>query len=158
MMKRALAATLGLAGLCLPLAAQEQFATTPLLDGPSIPSPRLSLEDRDAFFFSTAFGSMRAAENYLPAFHPSELQSFAYLPGTTTNRRRNPWDDGSELRSSDRLTFGGEFGAFYGKSSGKYGREDFSTYIIGTVGNDKFSITVGAMHQETTFTGGRWRR
>ena len=34
-----------------------------------------------------------------------------------------------------------------GLLSGKYGREDFESYIIGTVGNDKFSITAGYLQQ-----------
>lgn len=49
-----------------------------------------------------------------------------------------------------RLSSGGEVGAFYGKSGGKYGREDFQSYIIGGVGNDKFNITVGAAYQESS--------
>ncbi len=43
---------------------------------------------------------------------------------------------------------GGEAGVFYGRSTGKYGLEDFQSYIIGTVGNDKFQITAGASYEE----------
>jgi iron complex outermembrane receptor protein len=45
---------------------------------------------------------------------------------------------------------GGEVGVFYGKSGGKYGREDFQAYILGGAGNDKFHITVGAAYQESS--------
>ncbi len=45
---------------------------------------------------------------------------------------------------------GGEAGIFFGKSTGKYGREDFQSYIVGGVGNDKFHITVGAAYQESS--------
>lgn len=50
---------------------------------------------------------------------------------------------------TDRWRTGGELGVFYGKSSGKYGREDFQAYGIGTIANDKVSLTVGVMHQES---------
>ena len=49
----------------------------------------------------------------------------------------------------------GEVGVFYGKSGGKYGREDFQSYIVGTVGNDRFQITAGASYQESS---GRYPR
>src|SRR3954453_10168592 len=48
-----------------------------------------------------------------------------------------------------RYYSGGEVGVFYGKSDGKYGREDFQSYIIGGVGNDKFNVTVGATYEES---------
>lgn len=54
-----------------------------------------------------------------------------------------------DLRT-DRFYTGGEIGVFYGRSTGKYGREDYSAHIIGGVGNDKFNITAGAYYQEST--------
>ena len=63
-----------------------------------------------------------------------------------------------DLQLNRNYYAGGEFGVFYGKSNGKYGTEVFQSYIIGTVGNDKFSITAGILHQETTYTNPRWRR
>jgi outer membrane receptor protein involved in Fe transport len=45
---------------------------------------------------------------------------------------------------------GGEAGVFYGKSGGKYGREDFQAYIIGGVGNDKVHFTAGASYEESS--------
>ncbi len=79
----------------------------------------------------------------------------------------NPWDQRSidypytparmnspervvEMRSPDRVYFGGEVGFLYGKSTGKYGREDFLSYITGTVGNEYFSITAGYYRQESS--------
>jgi len=58
-------------------------------------------------------------------------------PGGVINLRTNP------------MRNGGEVGLFYGKSGGKYGREDLGAHIIGTVGNDKFQITAGATYQES---------
>jgi hypothetical protein len=46
---------------------------------------------------------------------------------------------------------GGEVGFFYGKSSGKYGGEDYAAYISGTLATENFSITAGASYQESTF-------
>ena len=43
---------------------------------------------------------------------------------------------------------GGEVGFMYGHSSGKFGGDEFGTYIDGTVGNDKFQINAGASYQE----------
>lgn len=56
-----------------------------------------------------------------------------------------------DLEAQSKIRFGGEVGFLYGKSTGNYGREDFAGYIMGTVGNDKFSINVGYLHQESTF-------
>ena len=44
--------------------------------------------------------------------------------------------------------YGGEVGVFYGHSSGKFGGDEFGTYIEGGVGNDKFQINAGASYQE----------
>ena len=164
MIKGALFAVAGFLGLCISVSAQQTQRSEPLqldsaLDRPYLGLPPITLEDRDRVFFSTAFGSMRPEVNFLPPFSPWESQSYAlpyalpYVPGN-----RNSRDDVVYMRNPDRIRYGGEIGFLYGKSSGRYGREDFSTYIIGTVGNDKFSITAGFLHQETTFNNPRWRR
>jgi len=44
--------------------------------------------------------------------------------------------------------YGGEVGGIYGHSSGKFGGDEFGTYIEGGVGNDKFQINAGASYQE----------
>jgi outer membrane receptor protein involved in Fe transport len=45
---------------------------------------------------------------------------------------------------------GGEFGIFYGKSTGKFEYEEKSAHILGSVGNDKFQITAGAFYEEAS--------
>jgi hypothetical protein len=50
-----------------------------------------------------------------------------------------------------RYHVSGEVGAAYGVSTGKYGAESESGYIIGGVGNDKVQITAGASYENTTF-------
>ena len=160
MIKGALFAAAGFLGLCLAVSAQQTQRSEPLqldtaLDRPYLGLPPITLEDRDRIFFSTAFGSMRPEVNFLPPFSPWESQNYAlpYVPNSKYSR-----DEVVYMRNPDRIQYGGEIGFLYGKSSGRYGREDFSTYIIGTIGNDKFSITAGFLHQETTFNNPRWRR
>lgn len=98
---------------------------------------------------------MRRTESYLPAFDPSDSLSMGYVPSPS---RRNSLDNAVDWRAPSKIQFGGEIGFLYGKSTGKYGREDFSSYIIGTLGNDKFSITAGFLHQESSGRYPRWRR
>ena len=126
-----------------------------MLNRPFFRAPALSLADQDRFFFATSFGAMQPTSEFLPTFNPAGQQSFTYA---ALSERGNPFDDVVEIRSSDRIRAGGEMGVFYGKSSGKYGREDFSTYIIGTLGTDKFSITAGYLHQESSGRVPRWGR
>ena len=155
MMKRALLALAGLLCLGSSLSAQPLFAGG-LFDQPTINSPWALLDSQDRFSFSTGFGSMRATPEYLPAFNPSEPMTYGYLaPDNKTSIDRVV-----QLQAPDKVRFGGEIGFLYGKSSGSngFGREDFAGYVIGTVGNDKFSITAGYYRQETNFTGPRWRR
>ncbi|HKP03881.1 MAG TPA: hypothetical protein VJU77_11050 [Chthoniobacterales bacterium] len=151
MTKRVLFAVAGFLGFCLPVGAQQLSGPERLLLGGSAldytQSPWISLENRDRFLFSTAFGSMRPSENYLPPFDPSEKLSYS-APRTLNDK--NPVDNIVELTAPSRFYYGGEIGFLYGKSTGKYGREDFSSYILGTIGNDKFQLTAGFLHQETT--------
>jgi hypothetical protein len=155
MIRRALFALMGLIALGQPLMARspEQL----LVDGNALydQEPWVSLENNDRFFFSSAFGSMRATHEFLPGFDRTEPLSMAYLPST---ERRDSLDRIIELEARNKIRFGGEVGFLYGKSTGKYGREDFAGYIIGTVGNEKFSINVGYLRQETTFNVPRRRR
>ncbi len=161
MTKRTLSAFAGFLGLCLSLSAQQTQSPEQLLfDGgtlnrPFLQVPSLSLADRDRFFFSTSFGAMQATSDFLPTFSPVGPRS---VVSPTLFDRGNSFDDIVEIRSTDRIRAGGEVGFLYGKSSGKYGREDFQTYIIGTVGNEKFSITAGYLHQESSGRVPRWGR
>jgi hypothetical protein len=156
MMKRSLFAISALLGLCAGLPAQppEQLLYGPGAFDSSVLSPWASLENRNQFFFSTAFGSMRTTREFLPAFDTSAPLSAPYV----SSDNKNSVDRVIALRAPDRIQVGGEIGFLYGKSTGKYGREDFAGYVIGTVGNDKFSVTAGYYRQDTTFNNPRWRR
>lgn len=155
MIKRVLFAVAGMVALCQPLVARppEQL----LLDGDGFDRQEswVSLENRDRFFFSSAFGSMHATREFLPSFDPSEPLNMAYLPSSDS---KDSLDRIIALEAQSKVRFGGEVGFLYGKSTGKYGREDFAGYIMGSVGNDKFSINVGYLHQESTFNVPRRRR
>jgi hypothetical protein len=156
MMKRAFFGIAGLLSLCLPALAEPPMFAGSLLDYPSIQSPWASLDSHDRFFFSTGFGSMKATREFLPAVDSSRPLTSAYLsPGDS----KNSIDRIVDLREPNRIHFGGEIGFLYGKSTGSgFGREDYAGYIIGTVGNEHFSLTAGFYRQETSYSGPRWRR
>src|SRR5438067_7679238 len=47
---------------------------------------------------------------------------------------------------------GGEIGFMYGHASGKFGGDEFSSYIMGGVGSEHLQINVGAGYEETHFS------
>ena len=47
---------------------------------------------------------------------------------------------------------GGEVGFMYGHSSGKFGGDEFTSYIMGSVGNEHLQINVGAGYEETHYS------
>ena len=52
---------------------------------------------------------------------------------------------------------GGEIGFYYGHSSGRFGGDEFGSYITGGVGNEHLQINVGAGYQEFNGRVPRWR-
>ena len=64
--------------------------------------------------------------------------------------------DGKDYSSAESLAVekaslvwtGGEIGFMYGHSSGKFGGDEFTSYIMGGVGNEHLQINVGASYQE----------
>jgi hypothetical protein len=64
-------------------------------------------------------------------------------------------DNASDIMESpmDRVYYGGEVGFLYGQWSGKGGGNMWETYVVGTVGNDKFQITAGASFDEWNDSG-----
>ncbi len=87
---------------------------------------------------------------------PVDLFPIAFLTGVEVQSVHGSPRFGSDSSGgvvnlrTDRVYTGGEVGVFYGKSSGRYGREDFETHIIGSVGPDKFQLTAGAAYQESS--------
>ena len=98
---------------------------------------------------------MQPTADFLPTFNPVQPRSAA---SPNVPRRRDSLDDVVELRSPDRVYYGGEIGFLYGRSSGKYGIEYERGYIIGEVGNDKFHLTVGTSYERFNGRVPRWGR
>jgi hypothetical protein len=97
---------------------------------------------------------------------PAALLSVAQPPAQKPSAGRVHGSDGKDLgadgkdspaemqSSSLNPTYcGGEVGVLYGRWSGKGGGDMWETYIVGTVGNDKFQITAGASYDEWNENG-----
>ena len=176
MIRRAVPAVLGLLAVCLPLAAQQSYFETFSADdlkktGALDAAAALTLDRPDVFStvdsvlllhslpvttlidgrrFPISGDSGRIFEMYPVAFlHDVQVEKFnpspvlgTSEPGGTVNLRLNRY-----------YTTGGEFGIFYGKSDGKYGSDLFQTHISGGIANEKFSISAGAMYEESSGRG-----
>ncbi len=180
-MKRALVTALGLLALCSPLFAQDtrsvsraQLEQTGEIDTSSAVSlyqldvfstvegsilihslPVTTLLDGRRFLVSELGRMGYSAVDILPA---AFLRAVEYQNVTTAPMYATGRPGGVVNLRLNRDYSGGEAGVFYGKSGGKYGREDFQTYIIGGVGNDKFHVTAGAAYQESSGRGLRYGR
>lgn len=179
MLKRALLAVLGVLGLCLPIAAQvnpvgsdeyqsialEDLQKTGAVDIPAALAlyqpdsfsqsgngvliygfPALTLLDGHRFLISGPLGRLA----------PGDLFPVVFVSGVNVQKiNSSPMygvdSPGGVLDVRLNRTFsGGEFGVFYGKSDGKFGYEEKQAHIIGSVGNDKFQITAGAVYEEAS--------
>lgn len=173
-MKRALSVVLGLSGLILFSEATARASDFDPIFGfyrPELFSPIDSaglLRDLPITEFldgrvpgSTALGRMGSA----PVSNlPTALVSAA--PRRNANVVSGPVrdpKDGKDYSSVESMAMekaslswtGGEVGFMYGHGSGKFGGDEFSTYILGGVGNDHLQINVGAAYDETHFSHSR---
>jgi hypothetical protein len=167
MIKRALI-VVGFLALCFPLAAQ-----TPSLDAssafafyrPEIFStvdslalinrlPVLNFLDGTRLPVSSEMGRMGTAPVEFPSL---TYMSVAYVSAAKVRKvnaaqvsGKDGKDSSAEVMSAPSAPYyyGGEVGFMYGHSSGKFGGDEYGTYIEGGVGNDKFQINVGAAYQE----------
>lgn len=118
--------------------------------------PVLTLLDGRRFPISGELGRMGMA--------PLDLFPLAFLNAITVQKHASPMQGVDapggvvDLRLNRDYGTHGEVGVFYGKSSGRYGREDFQAYMIGGVGNDKIQITAGAAYEESSGRIARPRR
>jgi len=170
MIKRALLVALGFLAFCFPLAAQQM---SPSLDAssafafyrPEIFStvdslalidrlPVLNFLDGTRLPVSSEMGRMGTAPVEFPSL---TYMSVAYVSAAKVRRvnaaqvsGKDGKDSSAEVMSAPSAPYyyGGEIGFMYGHSSGKFGGDEFGTYIDGTVGNDKFQINAGASYQE----------
>jgi hypothetical protein len=159
MNKRALAAVAGFLGCCLSFSAlpaqmpgQIPFDGTSL-DRTFLPLQPFTLTDQQRFSFATL--SWQTPVSFLPTFSPKEPRSVASSPIADS---KDPLDNTVELRARDRVYVGGQVGFLYGRSSGKYGRDVESGYVIGEIGNDYFHFTVGTSYTKSSGSGSAWRR
>jgi hypothetical protein len=169
MIKRAFL-VVGFFALCFPLAAQ-----TPPLDAssafaffrPEIFStvdslalidrlPVLNFLDGTRLPVSSEMGRMGTAPVEFPSLTYMNM-SVAYVSAAKVRRVNAAQVSGKDGKdsSAEMMTapsapyyYGGEVGFMYGHSSGKFGGDEFGTYIDGVVGNDKFQINAGASYQE----------
>ena len=179
MMTRALPTAFVLLSLCLPLAAQEdrpgqdneetisreQLQITGAIDVPSA----LALYQPDSF--SRASNSLLIygfpaltlldGRRFLISDPLGRLNVLDFLPVAFINSVGVQKVDASPIYGADatggvvdlrlnRNFAGGEFGVFYGKSTGKFEYEEKSAHILGSVGNDKVQITAGAFYEEAS--------
>jgi hypothetical protein len=170
MIKRALLVALGFLAFCFPLAAQQM---TPSLDAssafafyrPEIFStvdslalidrlPVLNFLDGTRLPVSSEMGRMGMAPVEFPSL---TYMSVAYMSAAKVRKvnaaqvsGKDGKDSSAEVMSAPSAPYyyGGEVGFMYGHSSGKFGGDEFGTYIDGVVGNDKFQINAGASYQE----------
>src|ERR1700732_5092492 len=165
MIKRALL-VVGFLALCFPVAAQQNNRTNEFDAAAALALYRpeifatvdssLLVRDLPMLTFldgrlpgSTALGRMGTARLDLPSLayvSPAKVQKVNAAAAHRTDGK----DSSAEMMSapSSPYYWGGEVGVFYGHWSGKFGGDEFGTYIDGVVGNDKFQINAGAAYQE----------
>jgi hypothetical protein len=181
MIKCALSAAVGFLGLALTLAAQQNqrsdgLAPVPLdvNDGFSSSAfiganvslnpawrgfPLLGLADGGRFFFPGHFGWMESPSSpaFLPPLSAPVARNARPDRGQQLTAEERDLSDEMDDSRSGLIYTGGELGFLYGKYTGKHGGDFKQGYIIGTVGNDKFSLTVGASYEESSGRFRRWR-
>jgi hypothetical protein len=147
----------GFLGFCFPLFAQQtdraDFFRT--LNSSDLPFSWLTLSDLQPFAFSGAVVPPLLF-SWMETTAPVDVVLPTIIvkapPGATAYAAS--LDDSSkevvDVRRSHSYYAGGEMGALYGRSSGKFGREVEEGYIVGGVGDDKFNITVGAAWEHSS--------
>ncbi len=176
MTTRVLAILLGFLGVCAPLFAQapvDVFTADQLrLTGEVSTAPALALYRPD--IFSTVDGALLihglpvltlldgrrfpiSGDLTARGLNPLQTVPVAFLSAVRVDKTVSPaygsgGPGGVANLELNRSYSGGEAGVFYGASGGKYGREDFQSYIRGGVGNDSFQISAGAAYSQSSGT------
>ena len=93
-----------------------------------------------------------------------DFAPISYLPAAQEHKATVSRTDDTDtsvdavISPVSRVYMSGEVGVLYGKSFGKYGGDEFQSYIFGTVGNEHFSVTAGASFEESSVRYPRRRR
>jgi len=186
-MGRALFVAVGLAAVCSPVAAQQANWRGATQNDPafalSLYKPEiLNAKDSSLLFHkgrvqAWSDGGRLVSENALAdiGLEPLDLFPVTYLTpnafGAMPARKGRAASDspsgnfGADGKDSpgivmspvDRVYYGGEIGVLYGQWTGKGGGDLMQSYILGTVGNDKFQISVGAAYEESSGRSARYR-
>jgi len=186
MIRRVLSVAAGLLGVCFALAAQQaNWRGSTQNDHASALSfyqlKIFSAKESSLLFhkgpvYAWSDGGRLASNNALAKIGMASLDLFpvAYVPpnasGPATARKAsaaadspsgNFGPDGKDLPGMmmslpDQVYYGGEVGILYGRWTGKGGGDLMESYILGTVGNDKFQISVGAEYQESSGHSARY--
>ena len=187
MVRRVLSVAVGLLGVCFAVAAQQTNWRAATQNDPptalNLYQPKIfSVKDSSLLFhkgpvYAWSDGGRLASNNALAEIGMASLELFpvAYLPpntsGVATGKKGsatadspsgNFGTDGKDLPGTmmsvpDQVYYGGEVGVLYGRWTGKGGGDLMQSYILGTVGNDKFQISVGAEYDESSGHSARYR-
>jgi hypothetical protein len=156
MARRALCGVAGFFGLCLSVSAQQTDRPNTLsaLNNGSVRFPSLTLADGGDFSFA------RVVETAAPDFLPSLTMASVTVRSDNDSSKEtaarstalNAGGKGSvDVQRSNLFDYvSGEVGFLYGRSTGKFDREVEAGYIFGEVGNDKFSISAGALFEHSS--------
>lgn len=187
MLGRVLTVAVGLLGVCFAVAAQQTnwraAAQNEHASVLSLYQPKnFSAKDSSLLFhkgpvYAWSDGGRLASETALAEIGMASLDLFpvAYFPpggsGVARGRRgsataNSPYGnfgtEGKDLPGimtsrPDQVYYGGEVGVLYGRWTGKGGGDLMQSYILGTVGNDRFQISVGAEYEESSGHSARYR-
>jgi len=178
MIGRALSVGVGLVGVCFAVAAQQanwraatQDASALSLYQPKIFSAKgSSLLFHKGPVYAWSDGGQLASNNALAEIGMASLDLFpvADLPpntsgvaiakkgSATADSSRGAFESGGKdfpgmmTSPHDQVYYSGEVGVLYGQWTGKGGGDLMQSYILGTVGNDKLQISVGAEYDESS--------
>jgi hypothetical protein len=187
MIRLALSVAVGLLGICLAVAAQQENWRGATKNDPafalSLYKPEIFSGNNRSLLFhkgrvqAWSDGGRLTSETALAEIGMASLDLFpvAYLPPNASwiapKKGASPANDppfgnlgsdGKDLPGMmtsplDQVCYGGEVGILYGRWTDKGGGDLMQSYILGTVGNDKFQISVGAAYEESSGHSARYR-
>ena len=113
----------------------------PLLTDGSV-GPATFSGSGETFSLATTYNLLGTPTSFLPTTMVTQSPSRTAPPTYSKDSPDYPLD----LRPGYYVT--GEVGFMYGRYTGKFGGDYKEAYILGTVGNDKLQITVGASYED----------